>query len=144
MVQFDTITPRPYTRLNLIQGTQGTFAGYPDRLACEGLTKGTQEWTEKEQLEEIMKKYEHPLWKRIGTEAQKGGRHGGMDWLMLWRLVYCLRNGEPPDQDVYDAAAWSVIGPLSEKSIANRSASVDVPDFTRGRWKTRPPMPIVS
>jgi hypothetical protein len=80
----------------------------------------------------------------MGQEAKKGGGHGGMDWLMWWRLIYCLRNGEPLDQDVYDAAAWSVIGPLSEQSIANRSASVDVPDFTRGVWKKTPPLPIVS
>jgi hypothetical protein len=63
---------------------------------------------------------------------------------MLWRVVTCLREGQALDQDVYDAAAWSVIGPLSEKSIANRSASMDVPDFTRGRWKTTPPLGIIS
>ena len=95
-------------------------------------------------LQEIMRKYEHPLWKRMGEVARKGGGHGGMDWLMWWRAIYCLRNGEPLDQDVYDAAAWSVVGPLSEKSIANRSSSVDVPDFTRGNWKTRAPLAIIS
>ena len=80
----------------------------------------------------------------MGELAAKHGGHGGMDWLMLWRMVYCLRNGEPLDQDVYDAAAWSAIGPLSEKSVASRSQSVDVPDFTRGRWKTRQPLGIIS
>jgi len=144
MVQWDETSPRPYTRHNLIQGTRGTFAGYPNRLALEGVTAGTHEWTEKEKLEELMQKYEHPLWKRMGAEAKKGGGHGGMDWLMLWRLVYCLRNGEPLDQNVYDAAVWSAICPLSERSIARRSASVDVPDFTRGRWKTTPPLGIVA
>ena len=79
-----------------------------------------------------MKKYEHPLWKKMGELATKGGGHGGMDWLMAWRMVDCLHRGEPLDQDVYDAAAWSSVGPLSEKSIAARSQSVDVPDFTRG------------
>ncbi|MFT5241494.1 MAG: hypothetical protein ACI9X0_002475, partial [Kiritimatiellia bacterium] len=74
----------------------------------------------------------------------KNGGHGGMDWLMLWRMIYCLRNGEALDQSVYDAAAWSAVGPLSATSIAKRSASVDVPDFTRGRWKTTPPLPIVT
>ena len=78
------------------------------------------------------------------SEAAKGGGHGGMDFIMNWRIAYCLRNGEPLDQDVYDAASWSVIGPLSEKSVANRSTSVDVPDFTRGRWKTTPPLGIVA
>ncbi len=144
MVQWDETSPRPYSRHNLIQGTKGTFAGYPNRLACEGLTPKTHEWTEDAKLEEIMKKYEHPLFVKMGELAKKGGGHGGMDWLMLWRVVTCLREGQPLDQDVYDAAAWSVIGPLSEKSIANRSASMDVPDFTRGRWKTTPPFGIVT
>ena len=144
MVQWDETSPRPYTRHNLIQGTRGTFAGFPNRIVIEGETKSTHDWTEGDALEAIMKKYEHPLWKRMGEEAKKGGGHGGMDWLMLWRVVYCLRNGEPLDQDVYDAAAWSVIGPLSEQSIASRSGSMDVPDFTRGRWKTREPLGIVS
>ena len=144
MVQWDETSPRPYSRHNLIQGTRGTFAGFPNRLALEGETKSTHEWTEGDELEKIIQKYEHPLWKRMGEEAKKGGGHGGMDWLMLWRVVYCLRNGEPLDQNVYDAAAWSVIGPLSEKSIAKRSTSVDVPDFTRGIWKKAPPLGIVS
>ena len=144
MVQWDETSPRPYSRHNLIQGTKGTFAGFPNRLACEGLTPNTHEWLETEKLEAVMKKYEHPLFVKMGEEAKKGGGHGGMDWLMLWRIVTCLRSGTPLDQDVYDAAAWSAIGPLSEKSIANRSTSMDVPDFTRGRWKTTPPLGIVT
>ncbi len=146
MIQWDETTPRPYSRLNLIQGTKGAFAGYPSRLALEGVNSAsaTHEWTEATKLEPILQKYEHPLWKKMGELAAKNGGHGGMDWLMLWRIMDCLRNGEPLDQDVYDAAAWSSIGPLSEKSIANRSGSVDVPDFTRGRWKTTKPLGIVS
>lgn len=144
MVQWDETSPRPYSRHNLIQGTKGTYADYPSRLACEGLTGGTHGWTEKEKLSEIMKKYEHPLWTKMGEIAKKNGGHGGMDFIMLWRIVYCLRNGEPLDQDVYDAAAWSAIGPLSEQSIANRSQSLDVPDYTRGAWKTNAPLGIVS
>lgn len=144
MVQWDETTPRPYSRHNLIQGTRGTFAGYPNRLVIEGETRKTHEWTEGNALNPFMDKYDHPLWKKMGDLAKSGGGHGGMDWLMLWRLVYCLRNGEPLDQDVYDAASWSAIGPLSEKSISSRSASVDVPDFTRGHWKTTPPLGVVS
>jgi len=144
MVQFDESSPRPYTRHNLIMGGRGTFADYPPRLALEGVTPNTHEWTQGAALEKIMQKYEHPLWKKMGELAKKGGGHGGMDWLMVWRMVYCLRNGEPLDQDVYDAAAWSVVGPLSEQSIANRSKSLDVPDFTRGRWKTAKPLAIVG
>lgn len=144
MVQWDETSPRPYSRINLIQGTKGTFAGYPPRLAAEGLTENTHGWAEDAKLEEIMKKHEHPLWAKMGELAKKNGGHGGMDFIMLWRMIYCLRNGEPLDQDVYDAAAWSVVGPLSEKSIANRGASQDIPDFTRGVWEKTPPFGIVS
>jgi len=144
MVQWDETSPRPYSRLNLIQGTRGTFAGYPNRLVIEGETKNAHEWTEGGDLKPFFEKYDHPLWKKMGELATSGGGHGGMDWLMLWRMVYGLRNGEPLDQDVYDAASWSAVGPLSEKSIAKRSTSVDVPDFTRGRWKTTAPLGIIS
>lgn len=144
MVQFNETSPRPYTRHNLIQGTKGIFAGYPNRLVIEGETPSVHEWVEGDKLNPYLEKYDHPLWKKMGEMAKKSGGHGGMDFLLLWRVVYCLRNGEPLDQDVYDAAGWSVVGPLSEKSIANRSTSVDVPDFTRGRWKTTPPLGIVS
>jgi hypothetical protein len=84
------------------------------------------------------------LWKRCGEIARQAGGHGGMDFIMNWRLVYCLVNGLPLDQSVYDAAAWSAMGPLSEKSVANRGASVDVPDFTRNAWKTLKPWGIVD
>lgn len=66
--------------------------------------------------------------------AKQVGGHGGMDFLMNWRLIDCLRNGLQFDQDVYDAALWSAIGPLSEWSAANRSNSIDIPDFTNGSW----------
>ena len=144
MVQWNETSPRPYSRINLIQGSRGVFAGYPSRLAIEGVTPSTHEWAEGAKLEELIKKYEHPLWKKMGELAKKGGGHGGMDWLMAWRMVDCLHRGVPLDQDVYDAAAWSSVGPLSEKSIATRSQSIDVPDFTRGRWKSIKPLGIVG
>ena len=143
MIQWDEQLPRPYSRLNLIQGTRGVWGGYPDRLVVEGFTS-TEDWSEGSKLKEWYDKYDHPLWKRIGDDAKRHGGHGGMDFVMLWRLIYCLRNGLPLDQDVYDAAAWSCISPLSEWSVAHRSQSIDVPDFTRGRWKTREPLGIVS
>ena len=138
MVQWDETSPRPYSRLNLIQGTARHFRRLPVAAGGRGRHAGHARVGRRREARTVLsKKYEHPLWKKMGEMAAKNGGHGGMDWLMLWRMVYCLRNGEPLDQDVYDAAAWSAIGPLSEKSIANRSQSVDVPDFTRGRWKTR-------
>lgn len=75
-----------------------------------------------------------PHWKEQGERARTGG-HGGMDFIMAWRLVTCLREGLAPDMNVYDAAAWSVPGPLSEKSVATGSAPVKFPDFTRGSWR---------
>jgi len=144
MIQWDEQLPRPYTRHNLIQGTRGIWAGFPDRLVVEGRTESTHSWVEEDGLKPWYEQYEHPLWKRMGEEAKKNGGHGGMDFLMLWRIIYCLRNGEPLDQDVYDAAAWSVITPLSEWSVANRSKSIDIPDFTRGQWKTMKPLGIVE
>ena len=142
MVQHDTTTPRPYSRHNLIQGTKGVFAGFPNRIALDGDNEEFHNWDEN--MDPYFEKYDHPLYKRVGEEAVNAGGHGGMDFIMFWRMIYCLRNAEPLDQDVYDAAAWSSIFDLSEKSLSNRSATVDIPDFTRGDWKTNPELGIVS
>jgi hypothetical protein len=152
MIQWDEQLPRPYTRHNLIQGTRGVWAGFPDRLVVEPVpgsqanmaTKSTDGWTQGADLKPWYDRYDHPLWKRLAEDAKKNGGHGGMDFVMLWRIVYCLRNGLPMDQDVYDAASWSVVTPLSEASVANRGRSMDIPDFTRGAWKTMKPLDIVS
>ena len=135
MLQYDTTSPRPYTRHNLIQGTNGIFAGFPDRIALErGGTKSFHEWDC--DMGPWIERYEHSLWRQIGSKARRQGGHGGMDFVMFWRVIHCLRNGEPLDQDVYDAAAWSVVTPLSEASVNDRGNSKDFPDFTRGRWQT--------
>ncbi|MGB0937598.1 MAG: Gfo/Idh/MocA family protein [Colwellia sp.] len=172
MVQHDTTTPRPYSRHNYIQGTNGTFAGFPNRIALEKVPtniakkykeqyeQALQQWLDngkqgREPSEQSFHRwdnemnawqanYDHPLWNRMGDEAERNGGHGGMDFLMLWRMIYCLRNGQPLDQDVYDAAAWSAIMPLSADSVADRSNSKDIPDFTRGIWQNAKPLGIVS
>ena len=144
MVQWDEQLPRPYTRHNLIQGTRGVWGGFPNRVVVEGRTPGTDDWVDGDGLKPWYDQYDHPLWKRVGDEAVRAGGHGGMDFVMLWRMIYCLRNGLPMDQDVYDAAAWSVVTPLSVESNANRGKSVDFPDFTRGKWKRMKPLGIVS
>jgi predicted dehydrogenase len=141
MVQHDTTSPRPYTRINTIVGTKGTFTDYPPRLA---LDPNSHNWIQDEALKEYYAKYRHPLWTKVGDIARKVGGHGGMDFIMDWRLVHCLRNGEPLDQSVYDAAAWSCIFPLSRQSVAGNGESVKVPDFTRGVWEKTPPLGIVS
>ena len=140
VVQHDTTSPRPYDRINLIQGTRGIFRGFPDRVAIQK-NGNTHEWQD---IDKCYEEYDHPLWKKMGEIAKKSGGHGGMDFIMNWRMIYCLRNGEALDQDVYDAAAWSSISACSEASVANRSNSVDVPDFTRGRWMVNEPLPVIS
>ncbi len=145
MVQWDETTPRPYTRHNLIMGVNGVLAGFPNRMSVEGLTKDhSQGWVEGEEWEKIAAKYEHPLYKRMGELSQKMGGHGGMDFLMLYRIVECLRKGLPLDQNVYEGCFWSAVGPLSEKSVAADGAPQVFPDFTRGNWKTTKPLEIVS
>jgi predicted dehydrogenase len=135
LLQWNETTPRPYSRLNHIQGTRGIFASFPTRVSIEGETHSGEEWTEGSKLNEFLAKYDHPLWKKLSVTAQTtAGGHGGMDYIMMWRIITCLRQGEPLDQNVYDSTSWSVLAPLTEWSVANRSQSIDVPDFTRGRW----------
>ncbi|HUU83539.1 MAG TPA: Gfo/Idh/MocA family oxidoreductase [Phycisphaerae bacterium] len=135
----DCNSPRPYSRINLVQGTKGIFSGYPDRIHIEGKSPAHQ-W---EPIDGYLDEYEHPLWKTLAGKGEHA-IHGSMDFIEDYRLVQCLREGSPMDMDVYDAAAWSAISELTERSVANRSRSVDVPDFTRGRWKTNAPLGIVG
>jgi predicted dehydrogenase len=144
MVQWDETSPRPYSRHNLIQGTKGTLKGFPNAMAIEGMTKSYHEWTSSEEFNAIAEKYEHPLFKRMGELAKKMGGHGGMDFLMLFRIIECLRNGLPLDQNVYEGCFWSSVAPLSEKSINEDGMPQDFPDFTRGNWKTTKPLGIIS
>lgn len=145
MVQWDETTPQPYSRKNLIMGVNGVLAGFPNRMSIEGVTKShNQGWAENEEWEKIAAKYEHPLFKRMGELSKKMGGHGGMDFLMLFRIIECLRNGEPLDQNVYEGCFWSAVGPLSEKSVAEDGAPQVFPDFTRGNWKTTKPLAVVS
>jgi hypothetical protein len=136
----DTNLPRPYSRINLLQGTRGVMMGWPDRIHVEGATPGEHAW---EPLDRWYQEHEHPLWRWERSRSATAG-HGGMDFLEDWRLVVCLRHGWPTDQNVYDAACWSAIGELTERSVASRSRAVDVPDFTRGRWRTTPPLAVVG
>jgi hypothetical protein len=144
VVQHDTMNPRPYSRSNMLQGTNGIFAGYPNRIYIEGKSPKADEW--ETDLTRWFAEYDHPLWKKVAALATniKGLGHGGMDFVMRWRIEQCLREGLPLDQDVYDAATWSAIAPLSVESVAKKGAPVDVPDFTRGQWKTMAPLGVVA
>ncbi|WP_158748659.1 Gfo/Idh/MocA family protein [Acidobacterium sp. S8] len=131
-VKHDVSNPHPYDRINTIAGTKGVFADYPPRIYFDG-QPGGEAWGSIDPY----KQYQHPLWREEGEIAQKLGGHGGMDYIMLYRLLQCMREGIAPDMDVYDAAAWSAPGPLSRLSVEQGSAPVKFPDFTRGNWQQR-------
>jgi len=140
LVTHDTNLPRPYSRRILLQGTKGLVRKYPEqKIHLEGRSP-SHRW---ENLADYVAEFEHPLWKQM-EEKSRGAGHGGMDFIEDYRLVQCLREGKPMDMNVYDAAAWSAVTELSERSIARKSRSVDFPDFTRGKWKNWPPLGIIG
>lgn len=139
MVQHDVTSPRPYSRIHLVSGTKGTALKYPEPARISNSHEG---WVSDEEFKALEARYAPPIVTKVGELAKQIGGHGGMDFLMDWRMIDCLRNGLPMDMDVYDAASLSAVAPLSEKSVANRAASVDVPDFTRGSWKTNAPVDV--
>jgi glycosyl hydrolase family 109/GFO/IDH/MocA oxidoreductase family protein len=138
LVEHCTNLPRPYSRIHMVQGTKGIFQGYPNRVYIEGRGKEDQ-WVE---AEKMLGEFEHPIWKEMAAAAEGAG-HGGMDFIEDYRLIKCLREGTPTDMNVYDAASLSAVVHLSVQSVAKKAAAQDFPDFTRGRWKTTPPLPIV-
>ena len=139
-IQHDVSSTRPYSRIHHIIGTKGSALKYPlpGRIASSH-----EDWLTEDQIKSLQEKYEPAIVKKVGEMAKQVGGHGGMDFLMDWRTIDCLRNGLPLDIDVYDAAAWSAVAPLSEWSVANRSNAINVPDFTSGSWKTNQPVDIL-
>lgn len=145
-IQHDVVTPRPYSRMYQLTGTKGfankyPLEGYafePEQIAAdsvpdhENLT--AHGFISDAQREALTQKYIHPIIREVGEVAKTVGGHGGMDYIMDYRLIYCLNNGLPLDMDVYDLAEWCCLIPLSAISIENGSAPVEVPDFTRGAW----------
>ncbi len=140
LVVHDTNSPRPYSRKVLVQGTKGIVEKYPNPVIYLDGKSPAHKW--EDLLSAYGKEWEHPLWAELQEKA-KGAGHGGMDYVMNYRFIQCLMRGEAPDMDVYDAAALSAVTELSERSIAGRSTSVDFPDFTRGKWRSRQPLGIV-
>ncbi len=131
-VKHTVSTPHPYSRVNMIAGTKGVFEDFPPRIYFDEMNKD-ESWGSIDDW----KQYAHPLWQKEGELAAKVGGHGGMDFLMLIRLLQCVREGLPPDLDVYDAAAWSAVGALSVTSVASGSMPIEFPDFTQGKWMQR-------
>ena len=145
LVQHDVATPRPYSRIQLVTGTRGAVCDYPYRVVFEDdVGSGAHRWFDGAKAAEIREKYRHPLWKTIGELARRVGGHGGMDFIMDARWVYCLQLGLPLDMDVYDLATTSCLCELTEKSADNHSQAVEIPDFTRGAWRTNKPMEVVD
>ena len=137
-LQHDVTSPNIYSRIYKISGTKGSALKYP--LPGKFSIGQDENWLNQETCNDMEKKYTPDIVTKVGEMAKKVGGHGGMDFLMNWRTIDCLRNGLPLDIDVYDAAAWSAIAPLSEWSVANQSKPINVPDFTSGSWKTNQPL----
>ncbi len=145
-IQHDVINPRPYSRMYQATGTKGFANKYPvEGYAFEADALGddvvpnhedlnAHQYLTEEQTKALLEKYTHPIVREIGDYAKTVGGHGGMDYIMDYRLIYCLRNGLPLDMDVYDLAEWCSLAPLTQLSLENGSAPVEVPDFTRGGW----------
>ena len=145
-LQHNVYTPRPYDRMYALTGTEGYACKYPiEGYAFRPAQLAAAEVPDHENLNEhafvpdevrvaLMARYAHPIARDIAEKAREVGGHGGMDFIMDYRLIYCLRNGLPLDQDVYDAAEWSCIGALTAASLERNSMPVAVPDFTRGAW----------
>lgn len=140
MVQHDVSSPNVYSRIHKVVGTKGTAMEYP---LPGRISNGGEDWLSEEEVKTLTEKYQPPIVKRVGELARKIGGHGGKDFILDWRTIDCLRNGLPLDQDVYDAAMLSSISPLSEWSVANHSAPINVPDFTYGSWISNQPVDIL-
>lgn len=136
-IYHDVSTERPYSRIHLLTGTKAHCEKYPKEVISKG-----EEYLNAESMKGLQEKYTPEIVRKVGTLAKKIGGHGGMDFIMQWRLIDCLRNGLPLDQDVYDAASWSVVSPLSEWSVARESSNINFPDFTNGHWKTNKPIEL--
>ena len=146
LIQHNVMTPRPYSRMYQLVGTDGYASKYPIEEYClRPAQVDAKDVPNHENLnahgsvpadvkKALMTKYKHPIHAELEETAKKVGGHGGMDFIMDYRLVYCLRNGLPLDMDVYDLAEWCCMAELTRLSIENNSAPVEIPDFTRGAW----------
>lgn len=145
MLQFDTHTGRPYSRIDTLCGTKAVHQGYPSKLYLDhGPTWDWHRWADETTYQEYRDSYRHPFWQKMEKEAiNKSVGHGGMDFIMMWRLIDCLNKGISLDLNVYDGILWSAISPLSELSVAQESMPVQIPDFTSGTWKLKRELEIM-
>lgn len=125
----DVCTPRPYSRINTIAGSRGVLEDYPSRIYLEP-EHSDHSWQDSGPW---LQEYDHWLWREIGDDAENHGGHGGMDYILVYRVMQCMRQGLVPDIDVYDSATWCSPVPLSEASLST-GGPVEIPDFTRGNY----------
>ena len=142
VLHHDTNTPHPQTSEHRLQGTHGVYAGNIKSVYIEGRSPKNDQW---QLLADYAAEFQHPIWKNRDTMKQRTarGHGGGNTTTVLWeRLLTALRAGAHPDMDVYDAVTWSVISPLTERSVAGRSRPIEFPDFTRGKYRDKPPVKL--
>lgn len=135
LLQHDTSLPRPYSLGFRVQGTNGLWMDINKSIHIEGQSKPHQ-WDDQAAW---LEKYDHPLWAKYGKDAAGAG-HGGMDFFVIHSFIESAKRNAATQMDVYDAAAWSAITPLSEQSVASGNQTVDFPDFTGGQWMYRKPV----
>ncbi len=136
LLQHDTNLPRPYSLGFRVQGTKGLWMDVNKGIYIEGNSAKAHQWDDAKQW---LEKYDHPLWTRWTKQTENAG-HGGMDFFVIHSFIESVKRQIPTAMDVYDAAAWSAITPLSESSIDQGGTSVDFPDFTNGKWMYRKPV----
>jgi predicted dehydrogenase len=136
MISHDTNLPRPYSLGFRVQGTNGIWMDDNKSIYLEGVTPKKHQW---EEFKPYQQKYDHPVWTAHAADAENAG-HGGIDYFVLRAFIESIKRKVAPPIDVYDAAAWSAIAPLSEESIKKGSSPIQIPDFTRGKWKTNKPI----
>lgn len=140
---YSTVFRQPYTRAYKLNGTRGFAEDHSQHkdvpTTCQrrmGFEPNFHDELQPAQINKLLKKYRHDIYTRFEAEAKKYGGHGGMDTVMILRLMYCLNNGLPLDIDVYDGVSWSAVAPATAKSVELGSIPVEIPDFTRGAWET--------
>jgi predicted dehydrogenase len=143
MLQFDVHTGRPYNRLNKLCGTDAVHYGYPSRLYIDNHEGDWHSWQDEAGYKEHLEKYAHPMWTQLREQISDNEQgHGGMDFVMMYRLIRALNHGVSLDLNVYDGALWSIVGALTDKSVAEGNQRVNIPDITNGKWKEEAEHPV--
>lgn len=143
MLQFDVHTGRPYNRLNKLCGTGAVHYGYPSRLYIDKHDGDWHSWQDEAGYKEYLEKYAHPMWTKLREQISDNEQgHGGMDFVMMYRLIRSLNQGVALDLNVYDGALWSIVGALTDKSVAEGNQRINIPDITNGKWKKEAEHPV--